>query len=76
MWDKDNNVQDICMYLYANVKAFTPEFTIPALTIGLYVLFFPFFLLLFFYEEDLTNQSSSNSEDSVTSHCEDEIRIE
>ena len=76
MWDKDNNVRGIRMYFYANEKAFTPEFTIPALIIGLYVLIFPFFLLLFFYEEDLANQRICSLEESLTSQCEDEIRIE
>ena len=76
LWDKDNYVQSIHMYFYPNKKAFTPEFTIPALIIGLYVLSFPFFLLLFFYEEDLTNRTLSNLEDSQPSQCEDEIRIE
>ena len=76
LWDKDNKIQGIRMYFYAKNGAFTPEFTIPALIIGLYVLSFPFFLLLFFYEEDLSNRMLHNLEDSQPSQCEDEIRIE
>ena len=76
LWDKDNKIQGIRMYFYANKYVFTPEFTIPALIIGLYVFCFPLLLLLFFYEEDLTNRKLCNLEDSLASQCEDEIRIE